>query len=132
MGENPAPALIGCQLLRRLDHLAQEAVRTVGVEPLIAPAPERLIKGGLPATQGIALDRSTLAFWVGYAGAELAPVYDRIRAHLLSSSKICVDETPAPVLDPGRGRTKTATSGRSPATTGLGGAQIRRKSCASR
>ncbi len=98
-----------------------------------APAPERLIKGGLPterlvahvlaakyqwhlplyrqaqmmAVQGLTLDRSTLAFWVGYAAAELAPVYERLKANLLSSSKISVDETPAPVLDPGRGRTKT-------------------------
>lgn len=98
-----------------------------------APAPERLIKGGLPTerlvahvlaakyqwhlplyrqaqmmtTQGIALDRSTLAFWVGYAAAELAPVYEQLKACLLSSAKINVDETPAPVLDPGRGRTKT-------------------------
>ena len=98
-----------------------------------AAAPERLIKGGLPterlvahvlaakyawhlplyrqsqmmATQGLAIDRSTLAFWVGYAGAELAPVYQRLKANLLASSKIVVDETPAPVLDPGRGRTKT-------------------------
>jgi transposase len=98
-----------------------------------APAPERLIKGGLPterlvahvlaakyqwhlplyrqaqmmAVQGLVLDRSTLAFWVGYAAAELAPVYRRLKASLLSSAKIGVDETPAPVLDPGRGRTKT-------------------------
>jgi transposase len=98
-----------------------------------APAPERLIKGGLPterlvahvlaakyawhlplyrqsqmmATQGLAIDRSTLAFWVGYAGAELAPVYERLKANLLASSKILVDETTAPVLDPGRGRTKS-------------------------
>jgi hypothetical protein len=58
-------------------------------------------------TQGIVLDHSTLAFWVGYAAAELAPVYGRLKACLLSSAKIDVDETPAPVLDPGRGRTKT-------------------------
>jgi hypothetical protein len=58
-------------------------------------------------TQGIVLDRSTLAFWVGYAAAELAPVYAQLKACLLSSAKIDVDETTAPVLDPGRGRTKT-------------------------
>jgi transposase len=89
------------------------------------PAPERLIKGGLPterlvahvlaakyqwhlplyrqaqmmACQGLVLDRSTLAFWVGYAGAELAPIYERLKTHLLTSTKILVDETPAPVLD---------------------------------
>src|SRR5579872_1530788 len=59
------------------------------------------------ATHGIALDRSTLAFWVGYAAQELKPLWHRLREILLASAKLCVDETPAPVLDPGRGRTKT-------------------------
>jgi hypothetical protein len=59
------------------------------------------------ASQGIEIDRSTLAFWVGYAAAELAPIAERLREILLGSAKIVVDETPAPVLDPGRGRTKT-------------------------
>ena len=97
-----------------------------------APAPERLIKGGLPteamvasvlvskyawhlplyrqaqmlAAQGLDIKRSTLAFWVGYAAAELRPVYDRLRELILTSAKIAVDETKAPVLDPGRGRVK--------------------------
>jgi hypothetical protein len=89
------------------------------------------------ATQGLAIDRSMLAFWVGYAGAELAPVYERLKANLLASSKILVDETTAPVLDQertfivsdkrslNRGRTRRATSGRSPVTTGLGSAPSR-------
>ena len=98
-----------------------------------APAPEHLIKSGLPteamvasvlvakygwhlplyrqakmlAAQGLDLDRSTLAFWVGYAAAELVPLYERLKANLLASAKLAVDETPVPVLDPGRGKTKT-------------------------
>jgi transposase len=98
-----------------------------------APAPEHLIKSGLPteamvaavlvakygwhlplyrqakmlAAQGLDLDRSTLAFWVGYAAAELTPLYEWLKANLLSSVKLAVDETPVPVLDPGRGKTKT-------------------------
>jgi transposase len=98
-----------------------------------APAAERLIRSGLPteavvaqvlagkyawhlplyrqaqmlASQGIAVDRSTLAGWVGYAAAELAPLARRLREIVLGSPVIAVDETPAPVLDPGRGRTKT-------------------------
>ena len=97
-----------------------------------APAPEHLIKSGLPteamvasvlvakygwhlplyrqakmlAAQGLDLDRSTLAFWVGYAAAELTPLYERLKADLLTSAKLAVDETPVPVLDPGRGQTK--------------------------
>ncbi len=105
-----------------------------GCEKIVeAAAPEHLIKSGLPtealvasvlvakygwhvplyrqakmlASQGIDLDRSTLAFWVGYAAAELMPLYGRLKANLLSSGKLAVDETPVPVLDPGRGQTKT-------------------------
>jgi transposase len=57
--------------------------------------------------QGIEIDRSTLAFWVGYAACELAPLYERLKESLLSSARLAVDETPVPVLDPGRGKTKT-------------------------
>jgi transposase len=57
--------------------------------------------------QGLPIDRSTLAFWVGTAAAELRPLYLRMKEILLGSAKIVVDETRAPVLDPGRGRTKT-------------------------
>jgi Transposase IS66 family len=37
---------------------------------------------------------STLAFWVGYAAAELMPPYERLKANLLMSAKLAVDETP--------------------------------------
>jgi transposase len=59
------------------------------------------------ARQGIAIDRSTLAFWVGYAAAEITPLGRLLRQELLRSTKLFADETTAPVLDPGRGRTKT-------------------------
>jgi transposase len=98
-----------------------------------AAARARLIAGGLPterlvaqvlvakyadhcplyrqsqilARQGIAIDRSTLAFWVGYAAAEITPLWRLLRQELLRSTKLFADETTAPVLDPGRGRTKT-------------------------
>ena len=98
-----------------------------------APAPARLIEGGLPteamvaqvlvskfadhlplyqqaqiyARQGVALDRSTLADWVGRAAFLLRPVHERLLDRLKASSKQFADETTAPVLDPGRGRTKT-------------------------
>ena len=98
-----------------------------------APAPARLIEGGLPteatvaqvlvskyadhlplyrqsqiyARQGINLDRSTLADWVGRAAWHLRPVHERLLAKLKASPKLFADETTAPVLDPGRGKTKT-------------------------
>ncbi len=53
------------------------------------------------------MDRATLAFWVGYAAAEVAPVVARLREMVLGSARVFADETTVPVLDPGRGRTKT-------------------------
>jgi len=47
-----------------------------------------------------------LAFWVGYAAAEIKPVWRLLREEVLSSTKLFVDQTTVPVLDPGRGRTK--------------------------
>jgi len=56
--------------------------------------------------QGIDIKRAVLAFWVGYAAAELHPLWLRLREIILTAGKIACDETTAPVLDPGRGRTK--------------------------
>ena len=56
---------------------------------------------------GLDLDRSTLAGWVGKASFHLKPVADWLAAHLKRSSKLFMDETRVPALDPGRGRTKT-------------------------
>jgi transposase len=98
-----------------------------------ASAPAHLIEGGLPtegaiahvlvskyadhlplyrqsrilARSGIEIHRSTLADWVGTAAFHLGPVVDRLAEHLKTSTKLFMDETTAPVLDPGRGKTKT-------------------------
>ena len=56
---------------------------------------------------GLDLHRSTLAGWVGKASFHLTPVVDRMAQHLKASTKLFMDETTAPVLDPGRGKTKT-------------------------
>ena len=96
-----------------------------------SPVPARLIEGGIPtealvahvavaryadhqplyrqaqmmARQGVMVDRSTLALWMGYAAAEVAPVVARLREIVLGSAGLFADETVVPVLDPGRGRT---------------------------
>ena len=109
------------------------ACRACEGEVAQAPAPERLIEGGLPTEnliaavvvakyadhlplyrqaqiygrQGVELDRSTLADWSGRAAFALRPVYERLLEVLKGSAKLFADETRAPVLDPGRRRTKT-------------------------
>ena len=98
-----------------------------------APAPAHIIAGGMPteatlahvlvskyadhlplyrqaqiySRQGIDLDRSTLATWVGKSAFELTPVYDALMVDLKRSTKLFMDETTAPVLAPGRKKTKT-------------------------
>jgi len=98
-----------------------------------APAPAHLIEAGLPtealiaqvivskysehlplyrqaqvfARHGVMIERSTLADWVGRAAFHLAPIVERMAELLKRSGKLFMDETTAPVLDPGRGKTKT-------------------------
>jgi transposase len=60
------------------------------------------------ARQGVDLDRSTLADWVGAASYLLSPLVDQLSKHVLAASKIRADDSPAPVLAPGTGKTKTA------------------------
>jgi hypothetical protein len=59
------------------------------------------------ARHGVRIERSTLAQWVGAAAAELEPLYNHLVSELKRSSKLIADETRCPVLDPGRGKTKS-------------------------
>jgi hypothetical protein len=53
------------------------------------------------------LDRSTLADWIGRLGFLLEPLAEEIGRHARAGSSIHADDTPVPVLDPGRGKTRT-------------------------
>jgi transposase len=105
----------------RCDHIAQ------------APAPSRPIARGLPgagllahvlvskyadhlplyrqseiyAREGVELDRSTLSDWVAGGFTLLDPLVKALGRHVLDTAKLHADDTPVPVLDPGRGKTKT-------------------------
>jgi transposase len=130
------PAKYRVIVTRRPKYACRSCEREGGDETagiVQAPAPARLIEGGLPTealvadvvvqkyawhlplyrqsqmmmADGLHIDRSTLAHWVGFAAFELMPVYDRLVANLKASTKLFADETRCPVLDPGRGKTKT-------------------------
>ena len=58
--------------------------------------------------EGIDLDRSTLADWVGKSAALLEPLADAIQRHVLSGQAIFADDTPVNMLSPGAGKTRTA------------------------
>jgi transposase len=57
---------------------------------------------------GVDLDRSTLANWVGKSAALLEPLAEAIQRHVLSGGAIFADDTPVNMLSPGAGKTKTA------------------------
>jgi len=59
------------------------------------------------ARDGIDLDRSTLADWVGQCARLLRPLIDAVGAHVMAAERIHADDTTVPVLAPGNGKTKT-------------------------
>jgi transposase len=59
------------------------------------------------ARAGVELERSTLADWVGQAAFLFAPLAAAITRHVRAGAALHADDTPVPVLDPGRGKTKT-------------------------
>jgi len=59
------------------------------------------------ARHGVDLSRSTLAGWVSKACWWLNILYERLCRHVFASHHLFADDTTVPVLDPGRGRTKT-------------------------
>jgi transposase len=135
MGEDVAERLdiVPAQFRVIVTRRPKYACRTCEEVVVQAPTPPRLVEGGIPteatvahvlvakyadhlplyrqsqiyARQGVNLDRSTLADWVGKAAFLLRPIHGRLFERLKASDKLFADETTAPVLDPGRGRTKT-------------------------
>ena len=135
IGEDRAEQLdiIPAQLRVRVTRRPRYGCRACEGAVVQASAPDRLLDGGMAtealvahivvakfcdhlplyrqagmlARQGVTLDRSTLASWVGRACWWLTPLYDLVLSTVLSSPKLFADDTTLPVLDPGRGRTKT-------------------------
>jgi transposase len=134
---------IGCDTAERLDVIPVQFRIQVTKRPKFvcracegvlvqAPAPNRLVEGGMPteamvahvavaryadhqplyrqaqglARQGIEIGREVLAGWMGAAAFEVRPVVVRMREILCASVRLFADETTMPVLDPGRGKTK--------------------------
>jgi len=57
--------------------------------------------------EGVDLDRSTLADWVGGVSRTLRPLVDAVKKYVLAGEKLHGDDVPVPVLEPGNGKTKT-------------------------
>jgi transposase len=59
------------------------------------------------AREGVSLERSTLADWVGGCSRLLGPLVESLRRYVMAADKLHADDTPVPVLAPGDGKTKT-------------------------
>src|SRR6266567_7713498 len=59
------------------------------------------------AREGVDLERSTLAKWVGECSELLTPLVEALRRYVMAAEKLHGDDTPVPVLAPGNGKTKT-------------------------
>ncbi len=125
--------LVPAQLRVLVTRRPRYACRRCSGAVVQAHAPEHVVPGGLPTEaliaqvivakfgdhlpfyrqadiytrQGIKLDRATLGNWVGRACFHPRPIIDRMRGHLKGADRVFMDETRAPVLDPGRRQTKT-------------------------
>lgn len=64
-------------------------------------------QSGIYAREGVELERSTLADWVGQCSALMRPLLAALQRHVLAGDKVHGDDTPVPVLAPGEGKTKT-------------------------
>ena len=64
-------------------------------------------QSGIYARDGVDIDCSTLADWVGKMSSLLKPLAEEIVRHVRAGESLYADDTTVPVLDPGRGRTKT-------------------------
>jgi transposase len=59
------------------------------------------------ARDGVELDRSTMAEWVGGCTQLMSSLAEALARYVFAAGKLHADDTPVPVLDPGRGKTKT-------------------------
>src|SRR5450755_3885908 len=64
-------------------------------------------QSGMYAREGVDLDDSTLADWVGASNRLLQPLVEVLRRYVMDCNKLHADDTPVPVLAPGNGKTKT-------------------------
>ncbi len=90
-GGIPASGLVAHTLISRfVDHLPYYRIEDIN------------------ARAGVHTPRSTLSSWGGAGGASLEPLYEAHKGFILSAPVLHVDETTVPLLDPGKGKTRTA------------------------
>jgi transposase len=111
----PKLACVGCDRIVQAEAPSRPIERGIAGPGLLAHVLVSKYGDHLPlyrqseiyAREGVELDRSTLADWVGGTSRLLAPLVEMLRRHVMAGNKVHGDDTPVPVLEPGRGKTKT-------------------------
>ena len=111
----PKLACAGCDKIVQADAPSRPIARCIAGPGLLAHVLVSKYCDHLPlyrqskiyAREGVELDRSTLAQWVGGSSRLLAPLVEVLRRHVMAAGKLHADDTPVPVLAPGLGKTKT-------------------------
>lgn len=111
----PKLACAGCEAIIQAPAASRPIARGLAGPGLLAHVLVSKYADHLPlyrqsaiyAREGVDLERSTLADWVGQSSSLLRPLGEALARHVLAAAKLHADDTPVPVLAPGAGRTKT-------------------------
>jgi len=111
----PKHACPDCQRIVQVEAPSRPIARSFAGSGLLAHILTAKYSDHLPlyrqaqiyAREGVELDRSTMAQWVGGCTQLLTPLAAALARYVFAAGKLHADDTPVPVLDPGRGKTKT-------------------------
>lgn len=106
----------GCETLTQAPmpaHIIDKGIPTTGLlaQVLIAKYADHLPlyrQEQIFTRAGVAIPRSTLAEWIGVCGVRVQPLVDALRDRLLNEAVLHADETPVPMLAPGKKKTHKA------------------------
>lgn len=111
----PKLACVACQTIFQAEATSRPIARGIAGPGLIAHVLVSKYCDHIPlyrqsriyGREGVQIDRSTMAGWVDQGDQLLDPLVAALGRYALAGAKVHADDTPVPVLDPGRGKTKT-------------------------
>lgn len=111
----PKHACPACQRILQVEAPSRPIERSLASPGLLAHILTAKYADHLPlyrqaqiyAREGVELERSTMAEWVGGCTQLIDPLTVALARYVLAACKLHADDTPVPVLDPGRAQTKT-------------------------
>jgi transposase len=112
----PKLACVRCQRIFQADAASRPIQRGLPGPGLLAQVLVAKYCDHLPlyrqssiyAREGVQIARSTMVDWVAHSAELLDPLVKALGRYTLGAAKLHSDDTPVKVLDPGRGKTKTA------------------------